>query len=129
MEFEQDSLFGEETAAQIFDMLRDIEDLKDVSGVFPTEEKRLTDKIFQIRETILISAVNKINRYLEEVGKDFSCQVWKELKELYLYGQGYHQETSEEKRRRWSAYSRFAYELAKQGKLSENIDLTRDMPL
>lgn len=117
MELEQDSLFGEETTEQIYEMLMDVEEYNTPETI---------NAIFNIRESVLISAVNKINAFLEEVEFDFSSETWTELKALYLYGEGYHRETADERKRRWSAYSRFAYELAKQGKLTENIDLTRD---
>lgn len=117
MELEQDSLFGEETTAQIYEMLKDIEEYGTPSVI---------KDIFNIRESVLISAVNKINTFLEENEFSLSSQTWTELKAMYMYGKGYHREASNERKRRWSAYSRFAFELAKQGILSENLDLTRD---
>lgn len=117
MELESNSLFGEETTEQIFEMLKAVEEDGTPSVI---------KDIFNIRESVLIAAVNKINAFLEETEFDLNSETWTELKALYLYGQGYHRETADERKRRWSAYSRFAYELAKQGKLSENIDLTRD---
>lgn len=124
------SLFGEETEKQVFDLIKEVEDLHNGFGEVPeemkAEENRLTSEIFRIRESVLISATNKINSFLEENEKDFSCQIWQELKSLYLYGGNYHRDTAEERRKRFSAYSRFAFELAKQGILTENLDLTRD---
>ena len=126
--FDEESLFGEETTAQIYEMLKDIEDLKDGFGAcqFPQEEKRLTNAIFQIRESVLIAAVNQINAFLEESEFSLSSQTWTELKALYLYGKGYHNRTADEDRKRRNAYKLFRYQLAKQGKLIENLDLCRD---
>lgn len=124
------SLFGEETEQQVFNLLKEIEDLKDGFGDVPeglkAEENRLIDNIFRIREAVLISATNKINQYLEENEKEFSCQVWQELKNLYLYGAGYHRQNTAEKDAIKRAYKFFRYQLAKQGKLIENLDLCRD---
>ena len=117
MELEQDSLFGEETVEQIYEMLKDVEEYGTPSVI---------KDIFNIRESVLIAAVNKINTYLEETEFDFSSETWMELKALYLYGQGYHNQTKEEMERRQRAYKLFRFQLAKQGKLVENIDLCRD---
>lgn len=117
MELEQNSLFGEETAAQIYEMLKDVEEYNTPDTI---------KALFNIRESVLISAVNKINAYLEEMEFNFSSETWEELKSLYLYGKGYHNRTAEEDRKRQRAYKLFRFQLAKQGKLTENIDLCRD---
>ena len=117
MELEQDSLFGEETTEQIFEMLKDVEEYGTPSVI---------KDIFNIRESVLISAVNKINAFLEESEFSLSSETWTELKSLYLYGKGYHDRTEDEDRKRRNAYKLFRYQLAKQGKLVENIDLVRD---
>lgn len=130
MELNDVSLFGEETEQQVFNLIKEIEDLKDGFGEVPeemkAEENRLTSEIFRIRESVLISATNKINSFLEENEKDFSCQIWQELKGLYLYGAGYHRQTTAEKDALNRAYKLFRYQLAKQGQLIENLDLCRN---
>ena len=116
MNLEEDSLFGEETVEQIYEMLKDVEEYGTPSVI---------KDIFNIRESVLISAVNKIIEYLEETEFDLSSETWAELKALYLYGHGYNQ-TKAEMERRQRAYKLFRFQLAKQGKLVENIDLCRD---
>lgn len=125
------SLFGEETAEQIFNLLREIEDLPNAFGEFPKvakiEEKRLIKAVFDVREMVLISAVNAINRFFEETETaEFTNDTWQELKSLYLYGKGYHKALQDEKDALQRAYRLFAYQLSKQGKLAENLDLTRN---
>ena len=124
------SLFGEETEQQVFNLIKEIEYLKDGFGNVPeslkAEEDRLTSEIFRIRESVLISATNKINSFLEENEKDFSCQIWQELKSLYLYGAGYHKQNTAEKDALNRAYKLFRYQLAKKGQLVENLDLCRN---
>ena len=117
MELEQNSLFGEETAAQIYEMLKDVEE-------YNTPDTIKT--LFNIRESVLIAAVNKINTYLEEMEFDFTSETWEELKSLYLYGKDYHRQTKAEIEKRQRAYKLFRFQLAKQGRLTENLDLTRD---
>lgn len=108
--FNEESLFGEESPAQIARMI-----------------EKNDSAVFNIRESALIPVVNRFQKAIDEDEiEDFTNEVFEELKSLYLYGRGYHRETVAERKRRWSAYSRFAYELAKQGKLTENLDLTRD---
>lgn len=108
--FEDISLFGEESPAQIAQMIVEND-----------------SAVFNIRESALIPVVNRFQKAIEdEEIEDFTNEVFEELKALYLYGNGYHRETVDERKRRFSAYSRFAFELAKQGILSENFDLTRD---
>ena len=108
--FDENSLFGEESPAQIAQMI-----VQNDSAVF------------NIRESAIIPVVNRFQRAIDDGEiEDFTNEVFEELKSLYLYGKGYHRETADERGRRWSAYSRFAFELAKQGKLAENLDLTRD---
>lgn len=125
------SLFGEETEKQVFNLLKEVEELQNGFGIIPeelkAEENRLTADIFRIRESVLVSAVNKINSFLEENEKDFSCQIWQELKSLYLYGTGYHRQNTAEKDAIKRAYKLFRYQLAKQGQLIENLDLCRDV--
>lgn len=108
--FDEDSLFGEESPAQIAQMIVEND-----------------SAVFNIRESALIPVVNRFQQAIdEEEIEDFTNEVFEELKSLYLYGKGYHRETEDERQRRWLAYSKFAWELAKQGKLTENLDLTRD---
>lgn len=130
MELNDISLFGEETEKQVFDLLKEVEDLENGFGIIPEtlkkEENRLTNEIFRIRESVLVSAVNKINAFLEENEKDFSCQIWQELKSLYLYGAGYHKQNTAEKDALNRAYKLFRYQLAKKGRLVENLDLCRN---
>ena len=117
MELENNSLFGEETAAQIYEMLKDVEEYNTPETI---------KALFDIRESVLIAAVNKINTYLEESEFSLSSETWTELKSLYLYGQGYHRQTKTEIERRQRAYKLFRFQLAKEGRLKENLDLCRD---
>lgn len=117
MELEQDSLFGEETAAQIYEMLKDVEEYNTPDTI---------KALFDVRESVLIAAVNKINTFLEETEFDFSSETWEELKSLYLYATGYHRQTKAEIDKRQRAYKLFRFQLAKEGRLTENIDLCRD---
>ena len=108
--FDTESLFGEESPRQIAQMILD-ED----------------GSVWQVRESALIPVVNKIQTILDEFGLEMeSNETWKEMKSLYLYGKGYHKVLQSEKDALQRAYRLFAYQLSKQGKLAENLDLTRN---
>lgn len=108
--FDENSLFGEESPAQIAQMILDND-----------------AKVFNIRESAIIPIVNRFQKAIdEEEIEDFTNEVFEELKTLYLYGKGYHRQTKTEIDKRQRAYKLFRFQLAKQGKLTENIDLCRD---
>ena len=110
MMFDEDSLFGEESPAQIAQMILEND-----------------ANVFNIRESAIIPVVNRFQKAIEdEEIEDLTNEVFEELKSLYLYGKGYHRQTKEEMERRQRAYKLFRFQLAKQGKLVENIDLCRD---
>ena len=108
--FDVESLFGEESPRQIAQMI--LEENKDV---------------WQVRESALIPVVNKIQAILDDYGLEMDDnETFTELKSLYLYGKGYHNSLQSEKDALQRAYKIFAYQLSKQGKLAENLDLTRN---
>ena len=107
--FDPESLFGEESPRQIAQMI--LEENKDV---------------WQIRESALIPVVNKIQDILDDYGLELKNETFETLKGLYLYGNGYHKVLQDEKDALQRAYKVFAYKLSQQGKLAENLDLTRN---
>ncbi len=108
--FDENSLFGEESPAQIAQMIVDND-----------------AKVFNIRESAIIPVVNRFQKAIDENEiEDFTNEVFEELKSLYLYGKGYHRQTKAEIDKRQRAYKLFRFQLAKKGKLTENLDLCRD---
>lgn len=108
--FDPESLFGEESPRQIAQMILD-ED----------------GSVWKVRESALIPVVNRIQEILDDYGLTLEDnETFSELKSLYLYGKGYHKTLQDEKDALQRAYKVFAYRLSQQGKLAENLDLTRN---
>jgi hypothetical protein len=83
--------------------------------------------VWGIRESALIPVVNKVQAILDDYGLEMeNNETWEELKSLYLYGKGYHKALQSEKDALQRAYKVFAYRLSKEGRLAENLDLTRN---
>ena len=104
--FEEESLFGEESEKQILEMI-----------------SQEDEYVWEIRETALISVTNKIARDEELLEQFRFNETYRTLYKLYAYGRGYHRTTYAEYRKLNRAYTFFRNQLAKQGKLIENMDL------
>lgn len=104
--FNQESLFGEESEQQIADMIAEND-----------------SSVWNIRETSLIAVVNKIGSDEELLEQFRFNETYRTLYQLYAYGKGYHRSNSVEKAKLKRAYVMFRNQLAKQGKLLENMDL------
>lgn len=101
-----ESLFGEESEQQIVDLIENQDSY-----------------VWRIRETSLIAVVNKIGSDEELLEKFRFNETYRTLYQLYAYGKGYKKNNSIERKKLNRAYTFFRNQLAKQGKLIENLDL------